>query len=357
MDNALRSEQGPVLVTGGAGFIGSALVRRLVADGLSVVNVDKLTYAGNLDSLGDVVRSPNYNFFHADITDAATLASIFRGCSPQLVFHLAAESHVDRSIDAPHEFVQTNVVGTVQLLEAARRHFTSLDESGRRRFRFIHVSTDEVFGSLGGTGCFDVSTPYAPRSPYAASKAASDHFARAWMSTYDLPVIVTNCSNNYGPFQFPEKLIPLMILAGLRRDRMPLYGDGSNVRDWIFVDDHVSGLIAAAERGAPGETYLFGGDEEHTNLEVVRLVCELLDELAPDGKPHEQLIHFVADRPGHDHRYAIDSRSARDSLQWRPTIGFRDGLQATLAWYMEHREWVERVQSGAYHGERLGLSS
>ena len=348
----------PVLVTGGAGFIGSAVVRRLVHAGEQVVTVDKLTYAGNLDSLADAAAAPNHLFEQVDIADADALARVFTQHRPRAVMHLAAESHVDRSIDAPDAFIRTNVVGTYSLLQAARRHFESLDGDARARFRVLHISTDEVFGSLEEDGKFDDATPYDPRSPYSASKAASDHLARAWQHTYGLPVIVTNCSNNYGPYQFPEKLIPLMILSALRASPLPVYGDGSNVRDWIYVDDHVDGLIAALQRGEPGETYLFGGETERRNIDVVRTICALLDELRPDPNgSYERLITFVRDRPGHDYRYAIDSSSTRTRLGWSPAHTFEAGIRETVEWYLTHREWVERVQSGAYRGERLGLAA
>jgi dTDP-glucose 4,6-dehydratase len=346
----------PILVTGGAGFIGSALVRRLVRTGHDVVNVDCLTYAGNLESLSDAATGRNHIFERVDIADADALHRVFTNYRPRTVLHLAAESHVDRSIDAPDKFIQTNVLGTGRLLQAARQYYEALAEGERARFRFIHVSTDEVFGSLRDHGFFDETTPYAPSSPYSASKAASDHLARAWAHTYGLPVIVTNCSNNYGPFQFPEKLIPLMILTALRRAPLPVYGDGSNVRDWIYVEDHVDGLLAAAERGQPGATYLFGGRAERRNIEVVHAICDLLDELAPDsGASYRRLITYVTDRPGHDYRYAIDATRTSRELGWTPRHTFESGLRETVDWYLTHHQWVERVQSGAYRGERLGL--
>jgi dTDP-glucose 4,6-dehydratase len=349
---------GCILVTGGAGFIGSALVRRLVAAGETVVTLDKLTYAGNLHSLAAVRGRPNHCFEHVDICDAPALERIFTQHRPRAVLHLAAESHVDRSIDGPAAFVATNVLGTFQLLHAARRYLQILEEPARSAFRFVHVSTDEVFGSLAGTGRFTEDTAYDPRSPYSASKAASDHLARAWHHTYGLPVIVTNCSNNYGPYQFPEKLIPLMILTALREQPLPVYGDGSNVRDWIFVDDHVDALLTALERGTPGATYLFGGGAERANLEVVRSICRTLDELQPSaGGPYERLITFVKDRPGHDFRYAIDSGRARQELGWQPRHRFEEGLRRTVDWYLHNADWCENVLSGAYRGERLGLGA
>jgi dTDP-glucose 4,6-dehydratase len=345
----------PILITGGAGFIGSALVRHLAARRESIVVIDALTYAGNLDSISEALASPATAFVHADITDADAMARVFLEHRPRAVMHLAAESHVDRSIDGPDAFIRTNVLGTFQLLQAARRHWLALDGAEREIFRFVHVSTDEVFGALGNEGKFDERTPYDPRSPYSASKASSDHIARAWQHTYGLPVIVTNCSNNYGPYQFPEKLIPLMILTALQGGSLPVYGDGSNVRDWIYVEDHVEGLVAALERGVPGGTYLFGGDAERKNIDVVRALCRIMDELEPAGGPHERLITFVKDRPGHDFRYAIDARVARQQLGWKPRHSFEQGLRETVQWYLAHTEWRERVQSGAYRGERLGL--
>jgi dTDP-glucose 4,6-dehydratase len=346
-----------VLVTGGAGFIGSCLVRRLCTLGIPVVTVDKLTYAGNLDSIADVPPAL-HAFVQADICDADALAGVFREYRPRAVMHLAAESHVDRSIDGPDAFIRTNCVGTFRLLEAARLYWQGLDTAARTTFRFIHVSTDEVFGSLGHDGRFDEETAYHPRSPYSASKAASDHLARSWQHTYDLPVIVTNCSNNYGPYQFPEKLIPLTILAALRGDPLPVYGDGSNVRDWIFVEDHVDGLIKTLDQGAIGHTYLFGGDAERRNIEVVQSICAILDELRPSpAAPYDRLITFVQDRPGHDFRYAIDSSHARQSLGWKPAHSFEDGLRRTVEWYLTHQSWWERVLSGEYRGGRLGLGA
>jgi dTDP-glucose 4,6-dehydratase len=336
------------LVTGGAGFIGAALVRRLVASGTVVVNVDALTYAGNLDSLADARRAPNHHFEHVDIADAAALDTVFRRYSPVRVIHLAAESHVDRSIDTPDSFILTNLVGTFQLLQAARRHGVEL---------FVHVSTDEVFGTLDDAGSFDASSPYDPRSPYAASKAGADHLARSWHHTFGLPVIVTNCSNNYGPYQFPEKLIPLTILNALDGADVAVYGDGSNVRDWIHVSDHVAGLLAALERGRVGRTYLFGGGAERRNIDVVQTICRILDELSPRAAgSYAGQIRFVTDRPGHDYRYAIDADATRTELGWQPRFTFDEGLRDTVEWYLQNRDvWVARVRSGEYRGERLGL--
>jgi dTDP-glucose 4,6-dehydratase len=346
----------PVLVTGGAGFIGSALVRRLIAAGEAVVNVDSLTYAGNVESLGEAASHPNHAFVRASIADGDALRATFEAHRPRAVLHLAAESHVDRSIDGPDAFIETNVVGTFRLLQAARRHLQSLEGDARAAFRFVHVSTDEVFGSLDeGDARFGEATAYDPRSPYSASKAGSDHLARAWRHTYGLPVIVTNCSNNYGPYQFPEKLIPLMIQAALRGAPLPVYGDGGNVRDWIHVDDHVDGLVMVLERGEPGATYLFGGDAERRNIDVVRAICGILDELRPaPAGPYERLITFVEDRPGHDRRNAIDVSSAH-RLGWRPRHTFEEGLRRTVEWYLANEAWCGRVQSGAYRGQRLGL--
>jgi dTDP-glucose 4,6-dehydratase len=347
-----------LLVTGGAGFIGSALVRRLIRESShEPVVVDKLTYAANLDSLAPVADDPRFHFERADICDADAMRRVFDEHAPDAVLHLAAESHVDRSIDGPAEFIQTNLVGTFRLLEEARRHWLALPPDRRAAFRFVHVSTDEVFGSLGADGYFTESTPYSPNSPYSASKAGSDHLARAWMHTYGLPVIVTNCSNNYGPYQFPEKLIPLMILNALEGRELPVYGRGENVRDWLFVDDHAEALITVLERGTAGETYAFGGRNELRNIDVVHAICRIVDGLAPDPAigPRDALIRFVQDRPGHDQRYAIDATRARMELGWNPRQGFESGLRATVAWYLENRRWWERVRSGAYRGERLGL--
>lgn len=347
--------QTPILITGGAGFIGSALVRHLVLRcGLPVVNVDALTYAGHERSVADATESPLYAFEHADISDAAQLAAIFRRHRPGAVLHLAAESHVDRSIDAPADFVQTNVMGTFNLLQQSLHHWQALSGKARAAFRFVHVSTDEVFGELGVEGRFSHESPYRPSSPYAASKAASDHFARAWQRTYGLPVIVTNCSNNYGPYQYPEKLIPLVVRKALSGDEIPVYGTGQQVRDWLHVTDHVRGLVAALDRGVPGSTYLFGGDAERTNLQVVQHICELVDELAPGAAPRRRLVRHVPDRPGHDARYAVDAAATRESLGWRAEIPFEAGLRDTVAWYLRNSDWCEHVLAGRYDGCRLG---
>lgn len=349
-----------VLITGGAGFIGSCLVRQLIAEeaGTRVVTLDKLTYAGNLDSLEPVMSESRHKFVHGDVADVELVRELLRTEHPQTVIHLAAESHVDRSIDGPAAFVQTNVVGTFAMLEAARDHWKSLPAGEKEAFRFLHVSTDEVFGSLGAEGAFTETTPYSPRSPYAASKAASDHLVRAYCHTYGLPTLITNCSNNYGPYQFPEKLIPLMILNALEGKPLPVYGDGQNVRDWLFVEDHCRALRLVANRGVPGETYNIGGNSERANLDVVKQICRIVDHLRP-GLPHfpcESLINFVADRPGHDRRYAIDAGKIRRELGWEPQRTFEEGLAATVAWYLANSEWVGRVSSGAYQRERLGLS-
>lgn len=347
-----------IFVTGGAGFIGSALVRKLVRETDHViVNVDKLTYAGNLESLAEIDASPRYRFERADVGDAARMRALFAEYRPDVVMHLAAESHVDRSIDGPAAFVETNVVGTFVLLQEALRYWR---EHLRRSdgFRFLHVSTDEVFGSLGPEGYFTETTPYAPNSPYSASKASSDHLVRAWHHTYGLPAVTTNCSNNYGPYQFPEKLVPLVIQRALAGQPLPVYGRGEHVRDWLYVDDHADALVAAWERGRLGATYNVGGHNEVRNLDVVHALCALLDEMAPDPVgSYARLITFVADRPGHDARYAIDASKAERELGWTPRETFATGLRKTVAWYLEHRGWCERVLSGAYRTERLGLGA
>jgi dTDP-glucose 4,6-dehydratase len=347
-----------ILVTGGAGFIGSALVRRLVGGGRAVATVDKLTYAGNLDSLAPVLHDPLHAFERVDVCDGPALREVFERHRPASVVHLAAESHVDRSIDGPGDFVRTNVVGTFTLLEEARRHWLRLDGAARDAFRFVHVSTDEVFGSLGAEGRFDEATPYRPSSPYSASKAGSDHLVRAWHHTYGMPTLTTNCSNNYGPYQFPEKLIPHVLLNALEGRPLPVYGRGDNVRDWLFVDDHADALVSVLDRGRPGETYAVGGDAERRNLDVVRAICRALDELRPDlAGPHERLIRFVEDRPGHDHRYAIDASKIRRELGWAPRESFDTGLRRTVQWYLDNPEWWGRVLSGAYRLERIGVGA
>ena len=342
------------IVTGGAGFIGSALVRHLVRDTeATILVVDKLTYAGNLESLKEVADSPRYSFLQADICDQAAMDKAFADFKPDTIFHLAAESHVDRSIDGPGEFIRTNVVGTATLLQSALAWWRSNPE-----FRFQHISTDEVYGSLGEVGFFTEKTPYSPHSPYSASKAASDHLVRAWHDTYGLPTLITNCSNNYGPYHFPEKLIPLVILNALDGKQLPVYGAGANVRDWLHVEDHVAALCLVNEKGVPGETYNVGGHNERTNLEVVRTICRILDELRPraDGTPYESLIMFVKDRPGHDLRYAIDPEKLMDELGWKPKHTFDTGIRATVQWYLDNDWWWRPIREAKYSGQRLGMA-
>ena len=347
-----------VLVTGGAGFIGSAVIRHILSQtGDSVVNVDKLTYAGNLESLAAVSDSERYRFEQVDICDQAALERVFAAHRPDAVMHLAAESHVDRSIEGPAAFVQTNIVGTYTLLEACRQYWQGLRGAARDAFRFHHVSTDEVFGDLEGPeGLFTESTPYAPSSPYSASKASSDHLVRAWYRTYGLPVLLTNCSNNYGPYHFPEKLIPLMILNALEGKPLPVYGRGDQVRDWLYVEDHARALCQVIARGRLGETYNIGGHNEKSNLQVVESLCDLLQELAPVAQHrYRDLITFVQDRPGHDHRYAIDAGKIERELGWTPRETFESGLRKTVQWYLDNQNWCARVQDGSYQRERLGL--
>jgi dTDP-glucose 4,6-dehydratase len=344
-----------VLVTGGAGFIGSALVRHLVIEkGHEVLNVDALTYAGYLPSLKAVEDKPNYRFLHADICDRPAMERAFAEFRPDRVMHLAAESHVDRSITGAADFIQTNVIGTFTLLEAARGYWSKLDGAARNDFRFLHVSTDEVYGSLGEEGLFTEDTPYDPSSPYSASKASSDHLAVAWQRTYGLPVVVSNCSNNYGPYHFPEKLIPLTILNALAGERLPVYGKGENVRDWLYVEDHARALDLIAERGRIGETYNVGGRNERRNIEVVQRICSVLDALAPSNRPRSELIEFVTDRPGHDARYAIDASKLETELGWRALENFDTGIEKTVQWYLDN-EWWWRPLRERYSGERLGL--
>lgn len=348
-----------IIVTGGAGFIGSAVVRHIIRDtDWSVANVDKLTYAGNLESLAEAGTSNRHRHYKTDIRDRPALTAIFAEFQPDAVLHLAAESHVDRSIDGAAPFIETNVGGTYVLLDATLAYWRTLDEAARARFRFQHISTDEVFGSLGPTGKFTETTPYAPNSPYSASKAASDHLVRAWHHTYGLPTLATNCSNNYGPYHFPEKLIPLVIIRALRGESLPVYGKGENVRDWLHVEDHAEALTLVLRKGRPGETYNVGGDSERRNIDVVLGICRLLDEMLPNSttRPHEKLIQFVTDRPGHDARYAIDASKIKTELGWRPRHDFDAGLRSTVRWFLENRGWWERVMSGAYRGERLGLT-
>lgn len=345
-----------LLVTGGAGFIGSTLVRQLIAEtDHRVVNVDCLTYAGNLESLGEARDHARHFFHRVDICDGQGIREVLERTRPDAVLHLAAESHVDRSIDGPATFIQTNVVGTFTLLQEALRYWRGQPPDRQARFRFVHVSTDEVYGALDDDGLFTEETPYDPSSPYSASKAGSDHLARAWNRTYGLPVIVTNCSNNYGPYQFPEKLVPLMIQKGLRGEQLPVYGRGENVRDWLFVDDHARALRLVLDKGRPGETYNISGGNERRNLDVVREICALLDELRPAAAGrHERLVSFIADRPGHDYRYALDASKLQRDLGWSPRENFATGLRQTVEWYLANTGWTERVMSGAYRGERLG---
>ena len=345
------------LVTGGAGFIGSAVVRHLIsATDNRVLVVDKLTYASNLGSLAPVKDDPRYSFVRADVADTETIRDLFASFQPDLVMHFAAESHVDRSIDGPAAFIHTNIFGTFVLLQQALGYWRGLSSQKAEQFRFHHISTDEVFGSLGPDGFFDEESSYRPNSPYSASKAASDHLVRAWHHTYGLPVVISNCSNNYGPYHFPEKLIPLTILNALEGKPLPVYGTGENVRDWLFVEDHARALLLIAERGRDGQSYNVGGYCEKSNISVVRAICALMDEFSPDSVGlHERLITFVADRPGHDLRYAIDARKIRQELGWHPQETFETGLRKTVEWYLTNRNWWERIRSNVYRGERLGV--
>lgn len=347
-----------LLVTGGAGFIGSNLVRLLLQKkNCRVINVDALTYAGNLESLEEVREHPGHLFEQVDIRDAAELQRVFSTYQPDGVMHLAAESHVDRSIDGPGEFIQTNVIGTFHMLQTALGYWQQLEGEKKENFRFLHVSTDEVYGSLhDGDPAFSETTPYDPHSPYSASKASSDHLARAWADTYGLPVLVTNCSNNYGPCQFPEKLIPVVILKCLRGEEIPVYGKGENIRDWLYVEDHAEALYTVVTRGTVGETYNIGGNNERQNIELVRTLCRILDELHPGEQPYEEKIRFVTDRPGHDLRYAIDARKIERELGWTPSESFESGFRKTVQWYLDHRDWWERILDGRYELERLGTS-
>lgn len=347
-----------ILVTGGAGFIGSAQVRYLIEQtGHEVMNVDKLTYAGHLESLEPIAGHPRYHFEQEDIANSKAIEALFEQYQPAAVMHLAAESHVDRSIDGSADFIQTNIVGTHRLLEVSRAYYEELDGQKKANFRFLHVSTDEVYGELGETGYFKETTPYDPHSPYSASKAASDHLARAWYHTYDFPVLITNCSNNYGPYQFPEKLIPVVILKALQGAPIPVYGEGKNVRDWLFVNDHVKALLKVLQEGKKGETYNIGGHNEKQNIEVVQMICSILDEVQPreDGESYSKQISFVKDRPGHDWRYAIDASKIKEELGWTPEETFDSGIRKTVQWYLDNIDWCEAVTSNNYNLERIGL--
>ncbi len=343
------------LVTGGAGFIGGNFVLKLLREtDARVINLDALTYAGNLDTLSSVRDEPRHVFVKGDIDDRTLVARLFHEHDPDTVINFAAETHVDRSIAGPTLFARTNIMGTLTLLQEARGHWKELPDQKKKIFRFLHVSTDEVYGSLGETGAFTETTAYAPNSPYAASKAGADHLVRAFFHTYGLPVLTTNCSNNYGPYQFPEKLMPLMLAKGLAGEPMPVYGDGMNVRDWLYVEDHCDAVLTVAEKGTPGEVYNIGGNCEKTNIEVVKTLCSILDEQQPDGAPHEKLIAFVKDRPGHDRRYAIDASKIKRDLGWEPKETFETGIRKTARWYLDNQDWVQRVLDGSYRLERLG---
>lgn len=350
-----------LLVTGGAGFIGSAVVRHIIENTKhQVLNIDKLTYAGNLESLVSIENNKRYQFSQIDICDQAALEKIFEQFRPDVVMHLAAESHVDRSIDGPAEFITTNIVGTYTLLEVARKYWLQLNEENKASFKFHHISTDEVYGDLEGTtDLFTETTSYAPSSPYSASKASSDHLVRAWHRTYGLPTVVTNCSNNYGPYHFPEKLIPLVILNALDGKALPIYGKGDQIRDWLYVEDHAKALYKVVTEGKVGETYNIGGHNERQNIEVVKIICKILDELKPQNnhQPYETLITFVKDRPGHDLRYAIDASKIAKDLGWKPEETFETGIRKTVEWYLNNLEWCRRVQDGSYQRERLGVSA
>lgn len=346
-----------ILVTGGAGFIGSALIRHIINNTQdSIINVDKLTYAGNLESLLSVSEHERYSFEQVDICDRIGLELVFSEHKPDVIMHLAAESHVDRSIDAPADFIQTNIVGTYTLLEVARQYWNVLDGQGKQNFRFHHISTDEVYGDLEGTDSFFTeTTPYSPSSPYSASKASSDHLARSWLRTFGLPTIITNCSNNYGPYHFPEKLIPLMILNALDGKPLPVYGNGLQIRDWLFVEDHAKALYKVVTEGVIGETYNIGGHNEKTNIEVVKTICSILDELVPAEQPYASLIKYVEDRPGHDLRYAIDATKIYKELDWQPEETFESGMRKTVEWYLNNETWWKHVLDGSYRLERLGM--
>lgn len=347
-----------ILVTGGAGFIGSAVIRRAIAAGHSIINVDMLTYAANLANVAMVAQSAHYDFVQADICDPEAMKSVFEAHRPDAVMHLAAESHVDRSIDGPGAFMTTNVMGTFNILQAARAYWDGLDGAGKDSFRFHHISTDEVYGDLSlDDPAFSETTPYDPSSPYSASKAASDHIVRAWARTYGFPVVITNCSNNYGPYQFPEKLIPVVILKALHRQPIPVYGAGDNIRDWLYVDDHADALLTVLTRGALGQTYNIGGNNERTNLELVHTICGLVDDYRDDGFEHKDLIEFVTDRPGHDRRYAINADKIKDDLGWTPSVEWNDGFKSTLDWYLNNEGWWRPLVKAGQFGDRIGLKS
>ena len=356
----MKEEARKIIVTGGAGFIGSAVIRYLINEiGCFVLNLDKLTYAGNLNSLKKETINPKYTFKKIDICDTQSLTSIICEYRPNIIMHLAAESHVDRSIDGPSEFIQTNIIGTYNLLEASRSYWSKLHDKHKEEFRFHHISTDEVFGSLGMQGAFTENTRYDPRSPYSASKASADHLVRAWHETFGLPVVLSNCSNNYGPYHFPEKLIPLMIIKALKGEAMPVYGSGNNVRDWLYVDDHARALYTIASRGRAGESYNVGGNSEVSNIQVVERICAILNELSPrkDGKRYEEQITFVSDRPGHDFRYAIDATKIKSELDWVPLETFETGLRKTVEWYLDNQKWWQPLLNKHYQGQRLGKSA
>jgi dTDP-glucose 4,6-dehydratase len=344
-----------ILITGGAGFIGSAVVRQVVQRGWQAVNLDVLAYSANLENVEGVATNPNYAFEQVDICDRAAVEAVFEKHQPDAVMHLAAESHVDRSLEGPLDFVRTNIVGTAVMLEVARDYWAKLPEPRKTAFRFHHVSTDEVFGALGEDGEFTEETPYDPTSPYSASKASADHLVRAWGRTFGLPVVITNCSNNYGPFQFPEKLIPTVITRALEGKTIPVYGDGRQVRDWLHVEDHADALLTVLEKGQLNETYCIGGDADHRNIEVVRMICAELDKVAPANTPHADKITFVTDRPAHDFRYAIDASKIERELGWKPRTGLQAGLEETVRWYVDNYGWIERIRERGFHSERLGL--
>jgi len=346
-----------LLVTGGAGFIGSAVVRQALDAGHDVINVDKLTYAANLDNLKGWDDRPSYRFAQTDICDGDAIRGLMDETMPDAIIHLAAESHVDRSIDGPGEFIETNIIGTFRLLSEARRHYERLDGAAKDRFRFLHVSTDEVYGTLGAEGLFTEETAYAPNSPYSASKASSDFLVRAWGETFGLPVVTSNCSNNYGPYQFPEKLIPVVVLAAHEGKPIPVYGKGENVRDWLYVEDHANALLTILEKGRLGETYNVGGHNERRNIDLVHTICDLMDELSPRNHGHRELIKFVTDRPGHDMRYAIDASKIERDLGWRPSVTVEEGMRKTVAWYLDNRWWWEAIRARGFKDERIGLNA